>query len=114
MPYIQVTSNLTLSDAEKENALQTLSKAIAELLNKPERAVMTSWTNAKMTMAGTTDHTAFIELRALRLAEDTTEMLSKELCERLSLTVDIRADRIFLNFTDIAPSLWGFDGKTLG
>jgi hypothetical protein len=65
-------------------------------------------------MAGTADHAAFIELRALRLSQDATEMLSKELCERLSLTVDIRADRIFLNFTDIAPSHWGFDGKTLG
>lgn len=114
MPYIHVTSNLTLSDAEKENALQTLSKAVAELLDKPERVVMTSWTTAKMTMAGTAGHTAFVELRALRLPEDATAMLSKELCERLSLTVDIRSDRIFLNFTDIAPSHWGCDGKTFG
>ena len=112
MPCIHVTSNLSLSDAEKNNALQTLSKAVAELMDKPERVVMTSWTSAKMSMAGTADHTAFIELRAIRLSEDAIEMLSKELCERLSLTVDIRADRIFINFTDIAPNHWGFDGKT--
>jgi hypothetical protein len=79
MPLIQVTSNLSLTDTEKNNALQTLSKAIAELLDKPERVVMTSWTNTKMTMAGTDEPTAFVEVRALRLPEDAPEALSKEL-----------------------------------
>ncbi len=114
MPLIQITSNLPLSDAEKNNALRTLSQAVSELLDKPEKVVMTSWTTAKMTMAGNDAPTAFVDLRALRLPEDAPERLSKELCERLSLTVDIRADRIFLNFTDIAPSHWGWDSKTFG
>jgi phenylpyruvate tautomerase len=114
MPLIHVTSNLTLTDAEKSNALKTLSQAVAELLDKPEKIVMTSWTTAKMTMAGTDAPTAFVELRAIRLPEDAPGKLSKELCERLSLTVDIRADRIFLNFSDIEPGKWGWDGKTFG
>lgn len=112
MPYIQVTSNLSLSDTEKNNALRTLSQATAELLDKPEKAVMTSWKTAKMTMAGTDAPAAFVELRALRLPEDALAGISKELCERLSLTVELRADRVFINFTDIAPSHWGWDGKT--
>lgn len=111
MPSIQITSNLSLSDAEKNNALRTLSQAVAELLNKPENVVMTSWTSAKMTMAGTDAPAAFVELRALRLSADDTERMSKELCERLSLTVEVRADRIFLNFVDVAPSNWGWNGK---
>jgi len=111
MPLIQVTSNLSLSDTEKNNALKTLSQAVAELLNKPEHVVMTSWTTAKMTMGGTEAPTAFIDLRALRMPSDDTERLSKELCERLSLTAEIRADRIFINFVDIQPSNWGWDGK---
>jgi phenylpyruvate tautomerase PptA (4-oxalocrotonate tautomerase family) len=111
MPLLQITSNLSLSDAEKNNALKTLSLAVAELLNKPERAVMTSWTTAKMTMGGTEAPCAFIDLRALRLPNDETERLSKELCERLSLTAEIRADRIFINFVDVSPSNWGTNGK---
>ena len=111
MPLIQVTSNLSLSDAEKNNALKTLSQAVAELLNKPERVVMTSWTTAKMTMAGSDAPAAFVELRALRLPSDDTERLSKELCDRLSLAVEIRTDRIFINFVDVQPSNWGWDGK---
>lgn len=114
MPLIQVTSNLSLSDAEKNNALKTLSLAVAELLDKPEKVVMTSWTTARMTMAGTEAPAAFVDLRALRLPEDAPGKLSKEICERLSLTVDLRADRVFLNFTNVEPSHWGFDGKTFG
>ena len=40
--------------------------------------------------------------------------MSKEICERLSLTVDVRQERVFLNFSDVAPSLWGWNGKTFG
>lgn len=111
MPRIQVTSNISLSDAEKSNALHTLSQTVAELLNKPEKFVMTSWTTAKMTMSGTDAATAFIELRSLRLPADATERLSSELCQRLSLTADIRSDRIFINFVDVEPKNWGWDGK---
>lgn len=114
MPLLQVTSNLALSEAEKKNALLTLSKAVSELLEKSEDYVMTSWSTAKMTMAGNDAPTAYIELRGLRLASDRYEEMSKELCERMVLAVDCRSDRIFINFIDVAPSNWGWNGKTFG
>lgn len=114
MPLLQVTSNIPLSDTEKNNALQTLSKATAELLSKSEDYVMTSWTTAKMTMAGTDAPAAFIDFHSIRFPEDATSRLSKELCERLSLTVEVRPDRIYINFHDAAPNMWGWNGKTFG
>ncbi|TVP80660.1 MAG: hypothetical protein EA353_03350 [Puniceicoccaceae bacterium] len=113
MPLIHVTSNISLSDAEKSNALRTLSQTIAELLGKPERVVMTLWSSAKMTMGGTDAPAAFLELRGVRMPADDTARLSKELSERLSLTAEIRADRIFINFVDIEGKNWGWDGKVL-
>jgi phenylpyruvate tautomerase PptA (4-oxalocrotonate tautomerase family) len=114
MPFIQVTSNISLSDTEKDNALQTLSKAAAELLEKSENYVMTSWTTAKMTMAGTNTPTVFIDLHSIRLPEDATTRLSKELCERVSLAVEVRRDRIYINFHNVEPSMWEWNGKTFG
>lgn len=114
MPLLQVTSNIPLSDAEKSNALQTLSKATAELLSKSEDYVMTSWTTARMTMAGTDAPAVFIDFHSIRFPEDAASRLSKELCERLSLIVEVRADRIYINFHDDAPSMWGWNGKTFG
>lgn len=114
MPLLQITSNISLSEAEKNNALQTLSKAASELLEKSEDYVMISWTSAKMTMAGTDAPAVFIDLHSIRLPEDASSRLSKELCERLSLIVEVRPDRIYINFHDAAPSMWGWNGKTFG
>ena len=114
MPLIQVTSNLTLTDAEKSNCLQTLSKAVSELLGKSEDLVMTSWTAAKMTMAGTESATIFVDFRSIRLPEDAPQSLTPELCERIRLTTEIQADRIFINYHNLAPAQWGWNGKTFG
>lgn len=114
MPYLRITSNVALSEAEKNNALKTLSQAAAELLGKSETYVMTSWHYAKMTMGGSDAPAAFIDFQSIRLPAEDTSRISKEICERLSLTVDIRQDRIYINFGDISPSLWGWNGKTFG
>ena len=104
MPLLKVTSNLTLTDAEKSNCLQTLSKAVAELLGKSEDLVMTSWTNAKMTLAGTESATLLVELSAIRMPEDAPQRLTPELCERIRLTTDIQAERIFIQYHTLAPA----------
>ncbi|MDG1301084.1 MAG: phenylpyruvate tautomerase MIF-related protein [Opitutae bacterium] len=114
IPLIQITSNLALTDAEKSNCLQTLSKAVSELLGKSEDFVMTSWISAKMTMAGTEHPTMLVDLRAIRLAEDAPLRLTAELCERIRLTTDIQADRIYITYRNEPPSNWGWNGKTFG
>ncbi len=114
MPLLQVTSNISLSDTEKVNALQTLSKAAAELLGKSEDYVMTSWTTGRMTMAGTEAPALYLDFHSIRLPAEETSRLSKELCERISLAVEVRRDRIYINFHDVAPAQWGWNGKTFG
>ena len=114
MPLVQVTSNLALTDAEKSNCLQTLSKADAELHGKSEDYVMTSWISAKMTMAGNEHPTIFVDLRAIRLADDVPQQITAELCERIRLTTDIQADRIYINYHNDVPGNWGWNGKTFG
>ena len=114
MPLIQVTSNLALTDSEKSNCLQTLSKAGSELLGKSEDFVMTSWISAKMTMAGTEHPTMLVDLSAIRLAEDAPQRLTAELSERIRLTTDIQADRIYITYHNEPPTNWGWNGKTFG
>ncbi|MEM1221895.1 MAG: phenylpyruvate tautomerase MIF-related protein [Verrucomicrobiota bacterium] len=112
MPLIQITSNLALTDPEKSNCLLTISKAVSELLGKSEDYIMTSWVSAKMTMAGTESSTIFVDLSSLRLPEDAPQRLTPELCERIRLTTDIQADRIYIRFNNVSPSTWGWNGKT--
>ena len=114
MPVVQVTTNLALTDVEKSNCLQTLSRAVSELLGKSEDFVMTSWISAKMTMAGTEHPTMLVDLRAIRLAEDAPQQLTAELCERIRLTTDIQADRVYIIYRNEPPGNWGWNSKTFG
>lgn len=112
MPLLEVTSNVLLSDVEKSNCLLTLSKAVSELLGKSEDYVMTSWTSAKMTMGGTDAPALYINLQSIRLPEDAPAQLVGELTERVRLTTNVNADRIYIRFEDASPSKWGWNGKT--
>lgn len=114
MPLLEVSSNLVLTDAEKMNCLQTLSKAAAELLDKPEAVVMTAWHAAKMTFGGSESNAIHLEVRAVRLPEDAPQRLTPELCERVHLATGVAAERIFITYTDVAPTHWGWNNKTFG
>ena len=110
---LEVTSNLVLSDAEKMNCLQTLSKTAEELLEKPESVVMTAWHVAKMTFAGNESPTIYLAIKSIRLPDDTPQQVVREFCERLHLATGVATDRIFITFEDVAPTHWGWDGHTL-
>jgi len=114
MPYLHVTSNLVLTDTEKTNCLQTLSQAVAELLEKSEKYVMTSWSHAKMTMGGDPSPAVYIDLRSIRLPEDAPQRLTPELCERIRLTTEVQADRVYINYQDVPATHWGWNTKTFG
>ncbi|MEM1083089.1 MAG: phenylpyruvate tautomerase MIF-related protein [Verrucomicrobiota bacterium] len=114
MPLLEVTSNLVLTEAEKMNCLQTLSKAAAELMEKPESVVMTAWHAAKMTFAGSESETIHLSIKALRMPDDAPQRLTPELCERLHLATGVQTERIFITYTDVAPTHWGWNGKTFG
>lgn len=65
-----------------------------------------------MTMGGTEAPCIYLDLQSIRLPEDAPKQLTPELCERVRLTTDIQADRIYINYQDAAPTHWGWNGKT--
>lgn len=114
MPMLEISSNLVLTDAEKMNCLQTLSKSAAELLEKPESVVMTAWHAAKMTFGGSESPAIYVDVKSLRLPEDAPQRLTPELSERIHLATGVAVERIFITFADVAPTHWGWNGKTFG
>lgn len=114
MPLLEVTSNLALTDAEKMNCLQTLSKAAAELLDKPESVVMTAWHSARMTFGGGEAPSLHLDVRALRMPDDAPQRLAPELSERVHLATGISVEQIFITFADVPPTHWAWKGQTFG
>jgi phenylpyruvate tautomerase PptA (4-oxalocrotonate tautomerase family) len=113
MPYLKITASKSIDTERKHSLLKAASKLVATELGKPEQYMMVSVDgSAQMLFAGTEEPAAFLELRGIGLPESKTGRLSQMLCQMVESQLGIRQDRIYINFTDIKSSLWGWNGET--
>lgn len=115
MPLIHVTTSQAPSDPSRTQALlKALSARLAEHLKKPEAYVMTCLTpGAHMTFGGSSEPACYVEVKNIgTFTPALTSALSRDLCALLSLELSVAQNRIYIEFADAKPELWGFDGET--
>ncbi len=111
MPYIKVQTNQKVE--KKEKLLKKLSAQMAEKLGKPESYIMTALeAEVKMTFGGSTEKTAFIEVKSIGLKESMTEELSQIICSFAEKELGINKNRVYIEFADAPGSMWGWNGGT--
>ncbi len=111
MPFIKVQTNQKV--AGKEELLKKLSAEMAVQLGKPESYIMTALeADLKMTFGGSTEKTAFIEVKSIGLKQSMTEELSQFICKFIEKELEIDQDRIYIEFADAPGAMWGWDGGT--
>jgi phenylpyruvate tautomerase PptA (4-oxalocrotonate tautomerase family) len=116
MPLVQVfTSAASPADGAKQ-LLSDLSKLAAAGFGKPERWVMTCFVpGLQMTFGGDPAPAAFVAVKNVgTMTADLAEKLSRQICERVSKTLDVPFDRIYIDFTDAIGAMWGWNGETFG
>ena len=113
MPYLLINTNRKLERAEESTLLANCSQAVAGMLGKPERYVMTSIESGiTMTFGGDDAPCAYVELKSLGLPEERSAEFSQALCELLGGALDIAVERIYIEFSNPARHLWGWNGAT--
>ena len=113
MPCLIIKTNQAMNEQEKNNFCLSVSAITAELLGKPESYVMTLLEEqVAMTMSGTAEPAAYIELKSINLPEDQTTELSSQLCRHISTLLEIKPGRIYIEFSNAQRHLWGWDSKT--
>ena len=118
MPLIRIVTSVEaplVTEAGATDALlQELSGLLARELRKPESYVMTCLEpRARMTFGGTDAPTCYVEIKNVgTLAPETTARLSAAVTERLSAAFGVPAGRIYIEFADARPHMWGYDGGT--
>ena len=115
MPLIQVfTSAPTPRPAAEEAMHADLSRVLTEHLRKPQQWVMTCLVpGVSMTFAGTHAPACVASIKNVgTMSPEITAGLSRELTPILSQALNVPADRIYLDFQDAAPHLWGWNGNT--
>ena len=111
MPYIKVQTSKQITAPEE--FLQKISALTATELEKPESYVMTALEDDMvMTLGGTPEPAAFVELMSIGLTEEETGNLSEVLCAALNQELGLDGDRIYINFHSVSGSMWGWKGST--
>jgi len=115
MPLLRLETNVALAEDKRKVLLASLSKAVAETIGKPEQYVMVTAGQATMLMSGKQGEAAFVDIRSIGgLSNDVNQKLSQQVCKLLKDSLGISPDRVYLNFTDVEASNWGWNGSTFG
>jgi phenylpyruvate tautomerase len=122
MPYLKIQTTAAVSGQRSvvssatdptQAFLKKASRLVAQELGKPEQYMMVSLEPASAIMfAGSTEPAAFLELKAIGFPVAKANELSRLLCELIESELGIRKDRIYINFADIPPNMWGWNGET--
>ena len=115
MPLLKLETTIGLTEDKRKNLLAALSKLVAGAIGKPEQYVLVTMSQAAMLMSGKPGEAAFVDIRSIGgLSGDVNRKLSQQVCKLLHDSLGIAQDRIYLNFTDVAASDWGWNGSTFG
>lgn len=115
MPLLKLETEVVLSEDKRKALLAALSKIVAETVGKPEQYVMVTATQAAMLMSAKPGDAAFVDVRSIGgLSDEVNRKLSQKVCKLLNDSIGVPENRVYLNFTDIEASNWGWNGSTFG
>jgi len=115
MPLLQIQTSARSAEASAPTALlKTLSSMLARELSKPESYVMLGLEHdAELFFGGTNAPACVAVLKNIgTFTPAQTEKLSALLCAKLSEALGVAPNRIYIEFVDAKPHLWGYDGGT--
>lgn len=67
-----------------------------------------------MLFAGNCDPLAFIECKSIGLSTAQTKALSSSLSRQIENSLQITADRVYIEFSQCPADYWGWNGSTFG
>jgi phenylpyruvate tautomerase PptA (4-oxalocrotonate tautomerase family) len=115
MPLIRLKTTTPVPDEKQQALLASLSKIVSESIGKPEQYVMVTLETGPVMFAGQAGDAAFADVRSIGgLSGNVNKQISQKLCALLQDSLGIAPNRVFLNFTEIAASHWGWNGNTFG
>ncbi|WP_045224066.1 phenylpyruvate tautomerase MIF-related protein [Methyloterricola oryzae] len=113
MPYVKIQVNRKLEAEQSRELLKHVSQRVAKELSKPESYVMVEVTdNTAMLFGGNDAPAAMVELKSIGLPSVLNRPLSKMLSGVLNERLGIEPSRVYVEFTDVTGSSWGWNGAT--
>jgi phenylpyruvate tautomerase PptA (4-oxalocrotonate tautomerase family) len=115
IPLLKLETTVVLTEDQRQALLASLSKIVAETIGKPQQYVMVTASQAAIQMSGSPGDAAFVDVLSIGgLTGVVNRKLSQKVCQLLHDSLGIPPNRIYLNFTDVQASHWGWNGSTFG
>jgi phenylpyruvate tautomerase len=113
VPLVRVISSVE-PPTGGNTLLRDLSALLARTLSKPESYVMTCLEpRALMTFGGSDQPSCYVEVKNIgTFSPDLTSGLSAAISDLLSKGLGLKKDRIYIEFADAKPHMWGYNGET--
>jgi phenylpyruvate tautomerase PptA (4-oxalocrotonate tautomerase family) len=113
MPLLKIQTNAPASGEQAAALLRRASAAVAGMLGKPERYVMVILEhNPNMLFAADPAPLAYLELKSIGLPADRSAEFSAELCRLLEDSLEVPAERVYIELADAPRRLWGWNRGT--
>jgi phenylpyruvate tautomerase PptA (4-oxalocrotonate tautomerase family) len=114
MPLVKIHSAVEIAAAAEESLVKELSRITAEGLGKSEKWVMAClMPHARMTFGGDEGPCAYLEVKSIgTMTPSQTETLSAAITDTVSRHMQVPKERIYIEFSDAEPYLWGWNGST--
>ena len=114
MPYFSIETNRQIDDVTNENLMKKATKFLSEMMGKPEHVIMvTIRPGMPYVFGGLGDPAAYVRIKAVSLERGKCPEFSKKVCDFLENEIGVPRDRVFIEFVDIDPKIFGFNGNTL-
>ncbi len=115
MPLLKLQLSIPLTEIQRSKISKELSTMVEQVFKKPEKYIMVIIEQAYIMMSSSNEPAAFADLRSIGGINSQTALeFSELLCKYLKEYFSILSERVFCNFTDVKPDLWGWNEKTCG
>lgn len=112
MPYLQIQSNLPLTDDQQQSLLSTAREITARKLGKSEAFCMVSFSPQSQMLFGESQEPAvFANLKSLGVDKNQADALTKSLGSLLRDQYSLPPERFYLCCESISRGLWGWNDK---
>jgi phenylpyruvate tautomerase len=112
MPVLKMQTNVATADVQP-TLLKQLSELMAKATGKPERYVMVDiQENTAMLFGGTQQPLAYLECKSIGLTPAQAKAISAAVAELLLSSLQLSAERIYIEFSNAPAEFWGWNGGT--
>lgn len=115
MPLVKLEVSVSVPEATKNKLLVALSGIIVKATGKPPAYTMATLEEGKIIMGGKSEPAAFADVRGIGgFTPTVNKQISKDVCDLLKKELGLKPENVYLTFTDVPASNWGWNGGTFG